>query len=171
MFVKRVKQNATKAVVWLAVVMFALPATPALACNCIAERQASGCECSGRRGLDQSDQTHSCCLTKRQHSCHSHDGHLASTCCNKGSSPTPSSHDCSCGSSCTCMSGRCPVQPAEPLPLQEGPPNKVVLANSHAGPSASITQPTVRPSAVFSAERVAFHGSLECCIFLSRFTL
>ena len=171
MFVKRVKQNATKAVVWLAVAMFVLPTTPASACNCVAERHASGCDCCGRQGLDQSDQQHGCCSAKRQHSCHSHDGHLTSTCCNKGSSPTPPSHDCSCGSSCTCMSGRCPSQPAKPLPLQAGPPNKVVGANSHAGPSASITQPAIRPLAVVSAEPVAFHGSLERCIFLSRFTL
>ncbi len=157
MFVERVKQNAAKAAIWLAVAMLALPAIPASACSCPADRQASDCGCCGRQGLDQAEQPH--------------DGHTTRSCCNKESSTATPSHGCSCGKSCTCKSGPRPAQPAEPLPLKKDSPIKVVGAGSHAGLSAPITQPADRPLVVSSGVPAVLNGSLKRCIFLSRFTL
>lgn len=171
MFVKRVNQNAAKAVVWLTVAMFAIPANPVSACVCAAGPQASDCDCYGQLGLNQSERAQDHCSTKQQHSCCSHSEYVTSTCCISGSSTASLSHGCSCGSSCDCNSGQRPAQPAEILPLREDSLSKVICADSHTGLSAPITPPALRPLVVSSAAPIVLGGSLERCIFLSRFSL
>ena len=170
MFAKPVKRNAAHALVWLTAITFALPATPAFACNCGTGAQASACNCCGRQGLTQAERARGGCATKQQRPCCYHGEHAISTCCKRGSSTAGASHGCSCASSCPCKSGH-PAQPAESLPSEHDSPSKVIGTGSHAGLSALITLPAVRSLAARSVEPTALAGSLERCIFLSRFRL
>lgn len=163
---KRVRQNAAKAIVWLTVAMFALPATPASACHCATGAVVSSCGCCGQQGLSQSGHY----SAKGHRACCSQNGNTTNSCCKKGSLTAPA-EGCSCGNSCSCKSGQHPAQPADPLTPQEDSPSKVGGAESQASLSTPVALPSVRPLVVYHPERINCGSSLERCISLSRFTL
>lgn len=164
---KRVKQNT---VVWLTVAMFALPVTPASACICSTGSQASSC-CRDRRPASQSESQHGCCSKMQPRSNCSQAEHSTSTYCKGTASSAPPSHDWSRGGACCCKSERRPPRPIEPLLQQENSPNRTLGADSLASPSAAITLPAVPTPAFSNVAPIAPAGSLERCIFLSRFRL
>ena len=171
MSTKRVRQNAAKAIVWLTVAMFALPATPVAACQCATGTTALGRNCCGQRGLNQSEPPSGHCSPKGQPSCCSHSASTTRANCHNWLSTSQASNHCSCGSSCSCKCDQHPAQPTDPVAPQEDSPCKAGGGALHASLSTSLALPTVRPLVVCNPERIACGSSLERCISLSRFTL
>ena len=168
MLLKWAKQNAAKAVIWLTAAMFALPAVPASACHCSSISQTSGC-CCGRQSLSPS--AYGCCSTQQRRTCCSHDEQTTTSCCESGISAAPAGRGCCCGTSGGCHRTNHPVQPPEPLPVQDDSAAKILGADNFVSLAAPMTLPSVRHSAGISSEPIALIGSLERCVFLSRFRL
>jgi len=164
MFVKRVQQYAAKAIIWLTVAMFALPAAPVSACHCAIGTAASNCNCCGQLDLNQSKSLSGHFSRKRQNACCSEFGNTPSSCCKKGLS-TASSEGCSCENSCSCKSEKHPSRPTNPLQPEEDSPCKV----SGDEFDANMLTPIALPAVHCNQERSTYHGSLDRCIALSRF--
>lgn len=164
MFTKRVQQNAAKAIIWLTVAMFALPATPVSACPCSTGAAVSECDCCCQLDHNQPNSQSGLCSTKKQHACCSEFGNTLSSCCNNGLSTAPC-EGCSCENSCSCKSGQLPSLPANPLRPVEDSPNKVSGDDFHADMLMPIAHPVIH----CNQERCLYYDSLDRCIALSRF--
>lgn len=166
MFARRVQQNAAKAIVWLTVVMFALPAMPSTACGCATDALATNCECCARQGLKQSCN----CSVQESTDCCSENGSTKNSCCKNSSLAAPFD-ECSCDSSCSCKSGQQPMHPLDPLAPEEDSSSKIDGADSPNSLSMPVVFPTLLPLVVRNSRHFKCQSSLECCISLSRFTL
>lgn len=169
MIIKRVKQTAVKAIVWLTVTVFAFPAFPVPSCRCALGFQTSSCCCCQQRVSNTSSRL-LCCSVVGGHACCSEESR--SSCCAADVAPVNATlSDCFCGGSCDCAADQRPVQPADSSLPRDTSDDLVLSSDMGEGLLIPLARKTRGHQCSPLAQPVGPTTSLHRCIYLSRFTL
>jgi len=168
MFFRLVKQSVTEAIVWLAVVVFAVPMLPAFACECPSNTTITAFCGGGQHDRNRLVAGHRCCTDRFASS--------PSACYKSALTVIPQSNGsqsngCSCGDSCSCHAQQRCSQPGESLVPERNLASRLISTDTDSCLTTTVAAPTNRLPSSSIVKPLALISSLQRCILLSRFTL